>query len=112
MKRMPINLRETQLKAIDSLVESGFFPNRSEAIRYAIDLLIRSMPNLQAVLKISNDFEYDGDPKEPTLISFKAPKILKELIRKFVKAGIYSNISEFMRDSVRLNLQKLLESIE
>jgi len=40
VKKIKLNLPETYITALDRLVEEGFYPNRSEAIRVAIRDLI------------------------------------------------------------------------
>ncbi|RLE72474.1 MAG: CopG family transcriptional regulator [Thermoprotei archaeon] len=43
MKLISLWIPEPMLKAIDELVERGFFPSKSELIRYAIAEYLRSM---------------------------------------------------------------------
>ncbi|RLE76005.1 MAG: CopG family transcriptional regulator [Thermoprotei archaeon] len=42
MKLISIWVPETMLKALDELVEMGYFPSKSELIRYAIAEYLRS----------------------------------------------------------------------
>jgi Arc/MetJ-type ribon-helix-helix transcriptional regulator len=42
MKPVHVNLPEGQVKALDSLVEKGMYPNRNEAIRSAVRDLVNS----------------------------------------------------------------------
>ena len=41
MKQISLNVPEPYLDAIDDLVRAGFYPNRAEAVRFAILDLIK-----------------------------------------------------------------------
>jgi len=58
MKLISVKLPEVYLEGIEELVKTGFYPNRSEAIRVAIrDLLKRELWEKQRSINLEEDRE-------------------------------------------------------
>ena len=83
LRQVSIYLPEELIDRLDELIENGFYPNRAEAIRFAVaDFLRRKFPEYLRGLKKNMD---------PTVVNYvkyhtketKAEKRLKEWRRRF-----------------------------
>jgi hypothetical protein len=75
MKLITVYVPEPKIKALDELVKSGFYPNRAEAIRNAINDLLEVHGAIPQV-KISNDTIKDIQKPPTELLHYterKAP---------------------------------------
>lgn len=51
MKFITLHVLEPDIEALDELVKNGFYPNRAEAIRFAIKDLLESERHIELPLK-------------------------------------------------------------
>jgi Arc/MetJ-type ribon-helix-helix transcriptional regulator len=107
MRITTINFSEPALKGLKALVDSGLYPNRSEAVRVAVrDFLDKELQQLERISNITKEIKDEVGTKPKGYGSKEPPKL------KITMADMRSGLSDDQIALINQNIDHELKMIK